>query len=400
MSVPPSPEAGALARLIDPLPRAAFFERHWEREPLHVARGRAAHFADLVSIDAVERALSRGEPRHPDVQLVRGGAPVPPESYTDASGRVLGPRAAHHHRGGATLVLSGAHRAFDPLAELVRGLGQELGWRCQANAYLSPPGEGGFAPHHDTHDVFVLQVAGAKRFRFHTGGVDLPFPDERYDPALAPEREALESVELEAGDTLYIPRGVAHDAVAGGHASSLHVTVGVFPAVLRDLLVEAVQVAAEGDVALRRSVPREAWESGDGRLGPALVETLRGALEAALAGGAAERALVRLRDAATLDAVPDATGSLALAETGDPPAPETDTVLVADPHTRAERSGDTVRLRRPGEVIELAEPAASAAEDLFARGRVAVGALAGLEPHRARSLAARLLALGACRAER
>ena len=83
--------------------------------------------------------------------------------------------------------------------------------------------------------------------------------------------------------------------------------------------------------------------------------------------------------------VHDATGSLALAGTGDPP------VSV---------SGDTVRLRRPGEVIELAEPAASAAEDLFARGRVTVGALAGLEPHRARSLAARLLALGACRAER
>ena len=34
----------------------------------------------------------------------------------------------------------------------------------QINAYITPPENQGFAAHYDTHDVFVLQVSGSKRW--------------------------------------------------------------------------------------------------------------------------------------------------------------------------------------------------------------------------------------------
>ena len=394
---------GALGRMLDPLGVDDFFARHWEHDPLHVSREARDRFADLLSVEAIEAALSRGAMRFPDVQLTRAGTPVPAADYTDDAGRVLARRLAHHHARGATIVLSGAHRAFDALAGFVRDLQAELGWRCQANAYLSPPGNRGFAPHHDTHDVFVLQVAGRKTFRFHTGGVDLPFCDERYDPEAAGAREALEAIELGPGDTLYIPRGVAHDALAHADAPSLHVTVGVFPVVLRDAMLEAVRLAAERDVELRRSVPRDAWRRENGPGGAAslgrLAASLGAAAGAALGPDALDEALSRLRDGASVDAVPDAAGLLSAPVDG--AAVDPGARLVVDGASRAglERVGDVVKLRRPGEVLELSGAAAAALEALFADGAAAADRLEGLDPERSAALARRLVELGVCRAE-
>ena len=404
--------ADPLARMLEPIDADAFFERHWERDPLHVSREAPERFADLLSIEAIEAALSRGEPRYPDVQLTRAGTPVPVADYTDDAGRVLARRLARHHRDGATVVVSQAHRSFDALAGFVRDLQASLGWRCQANAYLSPPGNRGFAPHHDTHDVFVLQVAGRKTFRFYTGGVDLPFCDERYDPAAAGEREAGESIELGPGDTLYIPRGVAHDALAHPDASSLHVTVGVFPVVLRDVLLEAVQLAAERDARLRVSVPRDAWrggaagvgEGGDGLANDAALERLAAALgagaDAALAPDVLAEALSRLRDGASVGGVPDATGLLSAPAPGT--EPDADSRLVVEggdggAPVGLERVGDVVKLRRPGEVLEFAGTVGLAVEALFERGEASVRGVGGLDAERATALARRLVEHGVCR---
>ena len=58
-------------------------------------------------------------------------------------------------------------RYWQPLRALVRGLEEQLGHPCQANAYLTPPGSQGFALHSDTHDVFVFQTFGAKEWEVH-----------------------------------------------------------------------------------------------------------------------------------------------------------------------------------------------------------------------------------------
>ena len=63
---------------------------------------------------------------------------------------------------GATIVLQGLHLNWQPLAEFCRSLEAELGHPAQANAYFTPRSAQGLPVHHDTHDVFSLQVAGEK----------------------------------------------------------------------------------------------------------------------------------------------------------------------------------------------------------------------------------------------
>ena len=108
---------------------------------------------------------------------------------------------------GATIVFQGLHRYWPPITRLVAELELELGHPCQANAYLTPPGSQGFAVHSDSHDVFVFQTAGSKRWELHT-------PD------------GVEDLTLEPGLSVYLPTGTPHAARAQ-ETVSLHVTLGI-----------------------------------------------------------------------------------------------------------------------------------------------------------------------------
>jgi len=46
---------------------------------------------------------------------------------------------------------------------------------------------------------------------------------------------------------------VVHDAIAESDEASLHITLGLYPQVMKDVLQEIIQAAAENDVDFRRS---------------------------------------------------------------------------------------------------------------------------------------------------
>jgi bifunctional lysine-specific demethylase and histidyl-hydroxylase NO66 len=106
--------------------------------------------------------------------------------------------------------------------------------------------------------VFVLQVAGSKRWTIHTPVIDDPLPDQTWDQrksavaARATETPLIDTV-LQPGDALYLPRGFLHSAVAQGEVS-IHLTVGVHPLTAYDLARELI-TAASSDRELRRSLP-------------------------------------------------------------------------------------------------------------------------------------------------
>jgi mannose-6-phosphate isomerase-like protein (cupin superfamily) len=120
--------------------------------------------------------------------------------------------------------MQGLERTHEPLRLFTRQLASELSHTVQANAYLSPGGGAkGLARHADEHDVFVLQIEGAKQW----------------------DIDGLGAFTMTAGDVLYMPRGAQHAAHTEG-APSLHVTIGVATATYRDVLRRAVDRASVG----------------------------------------------------------------------------------------------------------------------------------------------------------
>ena len=170
---------------------------------------------------------------------------------------------------GCTLQVHQPQRWNDRLWRACAVLEEHQGCLTGCNAYITPPGQQGLAPHFDDVDVWVCQTEGSKHWRVYSQvGLGLRDPEgPAIDPEalqrglastdppsalqrpllapladiwatcssgdLAPEQfaesgvELLMEVTLQVGDVLYIPRGCVHEARAasGADGGSCHVTI-------------------------------------------------------------------------------------------------------------------------------------------------------------------------------
>ena len=159
-------------------------------------------------------------------------------------------RVAEAFDSGATLVIQGLHHWWPALSMFCRSLEGTLGHPAQANAYYTPQSAQGLPVHHDTHDVFCLQIAGEKRWLVYEPVWELPLKDQRYDRSMGEAGQPVLDVTLAPGDTLYLPRGWMHEAMTSD-ADSLHLTVGVNVYSWLDALKAALEECGE-DVEFRR----------------------------------------------------------------------------------------------------------------------------------------------------
>jgi len=263
-----------------------FLAEHWEQRPLVVPRGEQGRFDDLLSIEDVERLLTSGGLRFPAFRLAKAGAKLDFADYTKDlswrpqpfSGTADVERVLAEFEDGATIVLQGLHLNWRPLAEFCRSLEGELGHPAQANAYFTPRSAQALPVHHDTHDVFSLQVAGEKRWLVYEPAWELPLKHQRYKAETMGEpAEPVLDVTLQAGDTLYLPRGWLHEAKTSD-TDSLHLTVGVNVYTWMDAFRAALDSCAR-EVGFRRSPgtekPAELLEHLAEELRPERVERRR-----------------------------------------------------------------------------------------------------------------------------
>jgi lysine-specific demethylase/histidyl-hydroxylase NO66 len=204
----------------------------------------------------------------PALRLVRDGTPLDPSEYTRTSRLGSRPitdavhpgRVHERFRTGATIVLQGLQRYWPPLTRLARQLELELTHPVQVNAYVTPPGARGLAVHYDTHDVFVLQFAGSKGWAVHQPVFEDPLPSQPWSAARGTPGDPTLEVTLQAGDSLYVPRGFPHSARAQDGISG-HLTIGVVTTNWADVLRAAVDGVDE-EVGFRRPLP-PGWAGDD-----------------------------------------------------------------------------------------------------------------------------------------
>ena len=251
----PSWRGDALGFLMAPVGRETFLAETYERRPLLNIRGEPERYAELLTLAMLDDFIASADLREGMLELTNRRNPVAREDYTLEDGRISHTAVAREYLRGATIILPHLHESLFQLGEFSRSLEEIFSCHIQTNIYLTPSGNQGFPPHYDNHDVFIMQISGAKAWRLYDMPVGTPFRGERFQLHAHQAGEVREEFTLRAGDCVYIPRGLMHDAENVGDEPSLHITVGLITKTWADLLLEAVSELALEEPGFRRSLP-------------------------------------------------------------------------------------------------------------------------------------------------
>lgn len=192
---------------------------------------------------------------------------------------VEGIEAAAPYRCGLSVYLTDVGPFFPDIEAMVRMLEFELGINenCARAGVFASPTSGGISCHYDSVDVFSIQLRGTKKFelapvkelrhpwgfQYITGSKPI---DDLYPQATEGfpnwENAEFQSVEMQPGTVLYMPRGTWHRTEAQG--DSIAVSIGMEPPSAAECVLEQLRLLLLQDPAWRKPL-YGAWGTGNMR---------------------------------------------------------------------------------------------------------------------------------------
>ncbi|XP_071490814.1 ribosomal oxygenase 1-like [Diadema antillarum] len=251
------------AWLISPVKVDDFFKNLFERKPLFLKRHNPGYFREIFTSEELHNIL-----RDNDLQFTRN---LDVTTYADGKRETHNPVGRAHpqvvwdyYKNGCSVRLLNPQSYSTRVWQLLAALQEFFGCFVGANIYMTPPGSQGFAPHYDDIEAFVLQLEGKKHWKLYnqrSSAEVLP----RFSSANFTDADIgtpILDTTLEAGDLLYFPRGVIHQANTPSETHSLHITVSAcqkhsWGDLMEMLLGQALDTAREEDVEFRKSLPTE-----------------------------------------------------------------------------------------------------------------------------------------------
>lgn len=251
--------------LLCPLSYKEFSEKYWEREPF-VAHDRASMRAFWPQLFSKDTFFSISK----ETKLFFG-KDVSACKYEDGKrsdyGECLWAKSARLNKyfevKKATLQVHQPQRWMDSLWEVLELMESFFGCLVGCNAYITPAGSQGLAPHHDDVEVFIVQLEGEKNWKLHKPVTELA---RIYSKDFTPEEigEPTHEFTLKPGDFLYMPRGTIHQACVPESADShsTHITISTYQKqtlgdCLMDVAPDLISSAMDSSIELRKGLPNK-----------------------------------------------------------------------------------------------------------------------------------------------
>src|SRR5436190_2960912 len=207
----------------------------------------------------IDHLLSIIEPRAPMMRMFNHGL-LPEQAYTQefvergrSRRRLNKAKFYDYMANGATLQINWLEEHSVAAKRLCLEVARFAGAQTSGNAYMSFAGDGSFGQHWDTHDVFVIQMIGRKRWRLFSPTFPLPLTYQTNDRSghACPAEPALE-LNMEEGDVMYVPRGWWHHVIPL-QLGSFHLSVGTYAPSLFDYVIQTSAKYFEQQIGMRRS---------------------------------------------------------------------------------------------------------------------------------------------------
>lgn len=242
--------------LIQPYSFEEFSDKYWEKETLVIAREDKTFYKDILTLDQVDHIIDLHQPSEHNFRVTTAKDRLSPMQYLNNEGRIKLNKLYAYYANGYSIVLRRIDQLWNPIKKLCFNMRHSMSHHVKANMYLTPKNSVAYPAHIDAHDVIVLQIEGQKIWKLYdplpqiqTPLLESPLPMLDNYPLSNPKE-----ITLNAGDFMYLPRGIPHDAYTTDQ-SSLHLTIGVFPVQWMDLINQTVSLHAHSNVALRKALP-------------------------------------------------------------------------------------------------------------------------------------------------
>lgn len=259
--------------LFAPLSFTDFVKRHWERRSLY-APGPSERFDGLFDRERLLEVARRPRGAHSgDPRRLKAGFRDQRGEHAELS--ITASQVEPLLAANMTVQAEWVHETDPGVAAFVDDVRRSLAVPVELDvaAFLSPPGSG-YGLHFDTTSMFVLQLAGTKRWHYApTPAVPRPVSNVIPDAAARDARihgydeSSLLVQELSPGDVLYLPAGAWHHVKAT--SESLHVCLTLRPVnvldLARDLLLDDLLSEVRGRSLPERPGPHPSDPTGRAR---------------------------------------------------------------------------------------------------------------------------------------
>lgn len=246
--------------ILSPIKIDDFLSTYHEKKELIIKRKNSQYFDDILNIKQLSNYLSKKDIAFPSLRVVKEGFELNKELYQinapigyDFVKVIDNDKVFTLFNDNSTIVIQAGQRYFPNLRDFCLELNTFFGSPVQANIYITPKSSQGFTAHWDTHDVFVLQITGSKIWRLYDSPHKLPTKNQKSNKLNFEGKEPIAEFEINAGDLLYIPRGLVHDAISTDTIST-HITIGVLSYTWHNLFLEYFS-QLENELDLRTAIP-------------------------------------------------------------------------------------------------------------------------------------------------
>ncbi|MGF7217826.1 ribosomal protein L16 Arg81 hydroxylase [Spirosoma lacussanchae] len=243
------------ADLISPINIIDFEANYWEKQVVHIKRDNPSFFESLFSVEVLDKLLAYNRPRGGGLRVVKSQQPLNPTIYENQDGSLNLNQLYAAYADGHTIVINEIQRYWDPIKMLVENIHQYMSHHVVANLYLTPENEKALSPHYDSHDVFALQISGEKHWIVYDDTYCKTPLVHSFQPVFQREQlSGAKQITLKAGDVMYMPRGVPHEAYTTDQ-SSMHITIGVHSTQWIDFITKSLASLAQNHIELRQALP-------------------------------------------------------------------------------------------------------------------------------------------------
>jgi len=235
-----------------------FFANYWEKKPLVVRRQDANFYGGIFSLSTMKEVLKNNELYFEgDVNVCRYVNNE--KELLNEDRQITAEDVDQYMAEQATFQFHHPQRYVDQLWTAMEKLETYFGSLVGSNVYITPKDSQGLAPHCDDVEIFVMQLEGKKEWKLYKPMVELS-RDYTQDLLQEDIGEPIMEVTLEAGDMLYFPRGVIHQAKTVGDSHSTHISVSTYQQntwgdFMNHAVTQAIEKALEEDVSIRSGLP-------------------------------------------------------------------------------------------------------------------------------------------------